>query len=88
MPSMVLRDSAGNIVVPHQVGTAGEDRSDVFLEDHGLNSSSVIKTRSASGTPVYKIGYAPENTVKKRGCDQFTEGGRYTSTGESRITIS
>jgi hypothetical protein len=86
MSSMVLRDGDGNIVAPHQVGTTGGDQYRLFLEDHGLNSSSTIKARSASGTPVYKIGYPSEKTNVKRACNKFNEGSRYTSTGE--LTIS
>jgi hypothetical protein len=88
MSSMVLRDGAGDIIAPHKVGTAGGDQYNLFLEDHGLNSSSMIKARSASGTPVYKIGYAPENTNVKRECKKFNEGSRYTSTGELNISES
>jgi hypothetical protein len=42
----------------------------------------MVKARSASGTPLYKFGYTPKNTVEKRGCDRFQEGTRYTKTGK------
>jgi hypothetical protein len=80
--SLVLRDDANNVVVPHMVGGPVGDAYGVFLKDHGLNSSSMVKARSASGTPIYKFGYTPENTVGKRGCDKFQEGKRYTKTGK------
>jgi hypothetical protein len=84
MSSMVLRDAAGDLVIPHSVGSASVDHYDAFLEDHGLNASTVIKSRSVSGTPVYKIGYAPEAPAEKRACDTFVQGdrGTYSKTGE------
>ena len=56
MSSQVFRDAAGDLIVPHAVGDATGDKFDIFLEDHGLNASSMVKSRSVSGTPVYKIG--------------------------------
>jgi hypothetical protein len=65
MSSMVLRDAAGDLIVPQAVGSHTGDHFDTFLEDHGLNASTMIKSRSVSGTPVYKIGSAPAAPVEK-----------------------
>jgi hypothetical protein len=81
MSSMVLRDEGGSVVVPHSVGDATGDKYDIFLEDHGVNRSSAIQARSASGVPVYKIGY--DAPVEKRACDTFVQDGApYTKTGK------
>jgi hypothetical protein len=83
MSSQVFRDAAGDLIVPHAVGDATGDKFDIFLEDHGLNASSMVKLRSVSGTPVYKIGYAAKAPIKKRACDTFVQDGdTYTKTGE------
>jgi hypothetical protein len=84
LSSMVLRDASGNVIVPHSVGDATGDKFDVFLEDHGVNKSTAIQARSASGVPIYKIGYdAPQ---QKRACDTFTQSDApYTKTGKPRL---
>jgi hypothetical protein len=81
---MVLRDAAGDLIVPQAVGSHTGDHFDTFLEDHGLNASTMIKSRSVSGTPVYKIGSAPAAPVEKRACDKFEQDdkGTYTKTGK------
>lgn len=59
MSSVVLRDEQGSVVVPHSVGDHEGDKYGLFLEDHGINSTSVVQKRSVGGTPVYQIGYDP-----------------------------
>jgi hypothetical protein len=95
MSSAVFRDGDGNVVVPRAVGDHTGDKYDTFLEDHGVNSSSTIQSRSA-GVPVYKIGYdapavqdAPLQKRKKCNKKGFVqEGARYTKTGKSlRIAV-
>lgn len=88
--SMVLRDSENNIIVPHSVGDASGDKMDVFMEDLGLNSSSVTMSQSSSGIPDFKVGYAAEETAKvKRDCSSYTANGApYTKTGSASYQVS
>ncbi|PIA92334.1 hypothetical protein CB0940_09143 [Cercospora beticola] len=69
--SVVLRDGSGNVVVPLGVGSESGDMMDVFMEDLGLNSSSVVESTSTSGMRVFKIG----QNLAKRDCDSFTPSG-------------
>jgi hypothetical protein len=84
--SVVLRDADGNVVVPHSVGNGKADLYDVFLEDHGINKTSALQTRSTSGVPVYKIGH-PAPSKQKRDCpddaDFEQDGDQYTKTGKA-----
>jgi hypothetical protein len=83
--SAIFADAEGNLIVPHSVGDESGDKFDIFMEDHGLNASSMVQSRSASGIPIYKIGYAPEAAVEKRACDTFAKDGEpYTKTGRSK----
>lgn len=86
--SAVLRDNDGNVVIPHSVGDHAGDKYTVFLDDHGVNASSALQSRSEHGIPVYKIGYdAPVEEVrveKRKDCSNFVQDGApYTKTGTS-----
>lgn len=87
LSSAVLRDDAGSVVVPHSVGdVAGGDKFDIFLEDHGVNSSAAILGSSTGGIPIYKIGY--DAPVQKRACDTFSENkAPYTKTGAFGVLL-
>lgn len=86
MSSAVLRNDAGDIIVPHSVGDTAGDKFTVFLDDHGVNASSAIQSRSTSGVPIYRIGY--DAPVQKRACDTFTQDGApYTKTGKCESNI-
>ncbi|KAH7066255.1 hypothetical protein BKA63DRAFT_557792 [Paraphoma chrysanthemicola] len=71
--SAILANSEGDLIMPHSVGDEAGDKFETFLEAHGLNASSMVKSRSSSGTPVYKTGYASEAAVERRACDKFTQ---------------
>ena len=80
--SAVIMDTAGDVVVPLEVGDLGGDMMDVFMKDYGLNNTSVRRTISGDGTPVWKIGYGAEEELDKRDCDTYTpaQGAPYTNT--------
>jgi hypothetical protein len=87
--SMVLTDVDGNIVVPHSVGDKRGSLLDVFLEDHGINETSALVTRSGYGAPVYKLGYN-SSPRQKRDCDEDAifnkDGDIFTKTGKNLST--
>lgn len=65
--SLVLQDADGNLIVPLSVGGASSGViMDTFLEDHGLNASSMVQERSASGVMVFKKRDAPRSVIEKR----------------------
>lgn len=64
--SVVLRDAEGNLVVPRSVGSGSRATLDAFLEDHGLNASSVIQERSSSGPLVFKKREIVKTSIQER----------------------
>lgn len=98
LSSKVLRDADGNVLVPHSVGHRGTDMMDVFMEDHGLQNTTIVPSRTASGALVYRIGYPEEvqepedavnDHVQKRDCDHYDpDGAPYTKTGTESYTVS
>lgn len=75
--------------MPNAVGDGSVDKMDLFMEDHGLNSSSVARTLSESGVPIFKIGYVDEPLTQKRACDTYTETrGQYTKSAGTSERVS
>ncbi|KAF2029532.1 hypothetical protein EK21DRAFT_112904 [Setomelanomma holmii] len=87
--SAIFADADGNLIIPRSVGDESGDKFETFMEDHGLNASSMVKSRSASGVPIYKIGYGRDAPVQKRACDDFVQDGApYTKTVSGYICDS
>ncbi|PIA92539.1 hypothetical protein CB0940_05179 [Cercospora beticola] len=90
--SVVLRDINDNILVPQSVGDSAGEKMDIFMEDLGLNSSTVLLARSTTGAPIFKVGHEEyednHHAITKRDCDTFiADGAPYTKTGDVSTQI-